>query len=310
MAEHKSKAFAISFVLVISTVVGFGRTIIVAADGSGDFSTIMEAVDSAAANDSILVRDGDYWGNNDFGEEFVLDSGLFLYAEHPGSVNVYEGGEIGVGAASVTGLRVIGNPMVITQFMLYVSSGQARIWNCQFFPAADHGCQLAFMCGGQAPYVRNCGLTMSGANWYVWNLDSTDISMPYNYYGTVDTTTIHLFIDDGHDYPGLGYVTVSPVADTFEWLAAEPRLPIAQERQIELYPNPSNGVISINMKGLQTIQQIDLFNILGQRVWSLSGIFERKGEHLKFDLPLPTGSYFISVSEPKSYHIAKLTIIR
>ena len=308
MAEYRSKALTIGFVLVISTVVGFARTIVVALDGSGDFTRISEAAEVAVAGDSILVRDGDYYE-----EEFSVDSAVVVFAENHGAARIWAqpGSEVIVlrGSAELVGFSVFGNYLAIHQVLLQIG-GPAVVYNCEFLPAARFGLQLSIYTQGFPPFIRHCRFYLSGSSHIAENYDSTDIWMPYNYYGTLDTTTIHWFIRDGHDYPGRGYITVSPVADTFEWLALDPRSPIAQDQQIQLYPNPSNGVISINMKGLQTIQQIDVFNILGQRVYTLSDARNPQGSTLKFNLPLPSGNYFISVSEPKSHQIARLTIVR
>ncbi|MFV2063827.1 MAG: pectinesterase family protein, partial [Chloroflexota bacterium] len=56
---------------------GAGATHIVAADGSGDFSTIGEAVDAAAEGDTILVKPGTYT------EAIVIDKDITISGDGP-----------------------------------------------------------------------------------------------------------------------------------------------------------------------------------------------------------------------------------
>ena len=301
------------FILIATAPAGFSRTIVVALDGSGDFTRIRPATEVAAAGDSILVRDGDYYD-----ESFTVDSAVVVFAENHGAARIWSGPDTPAmvviemhGSAELIGFPIIGEYIALYQLLVDIVGGPAVINNCEFVPAARiGGHQLGILANGHPPIIRNCRFYFSGSHPIAENYDSTDIWMPHNYYGSSDTTMIHLFIWDGQNDPELGFITISPVADTFEWLAVDPRSPIVQERRIELYPNPSHGTISINLNRMMNIQQIDVFNILGQRVWTSPEVRNPQANTLKFNLPLPSGSYFISVHEPKKYHTARLTIIR
>ena len=78
-----------------------------------------------------------------------------------------------------------------------------------------------------------------------------------------------------------------------------------------VWPNPSSGVVNLSFPTeISGPVEITIFNILGQRVYTLSESINPQENIFKFDLPLPSGSYFISVYEPEKFHTAKLTIIR
>ena len=58
-----------------------------------------------------------------------------------------------------------------------------------------------------------------------------------------------------------------------------------------LHPNPTTGIVSIIGENLQ---QAELFNMLGQQVFSLKG----EGDELQIDLSgLPAGMYFVNVTD-------------
>ncbi len=94
-----------------------GATHVVAADGSGDFSTISEALSAAAEGDTVLVRPGSYR------ESLVVDKGITLQGDGPVDAIVVDVPEFALidppdavlptlllqgSGASVTGLTILG----------------------------------------------------------------------------------------------------------------------------------------------------------------------------------------------------------
>ncbi|MBU1937510.1 T9SS type A sorting domain-containing protein, partial [bacterium] len=121
------------------------------------------------------------------------------------------------------------------------------------------------------------------------------------------------------------WMTASPVTDPYSRLFSWHRivnpdcLAVEEYRRVEpmtvltphVWPNPSNGVVNLSFPAnISGPVDITIFNILGQHVYSLSEARNPQGIMLKFDLPLPSGNYFISAHESKRYYTAKLTIIR
>jgi len=303
---------ALTLVILIWGAAGFGRTIIVAADGSGDFAHIWEAAEIAVAGDSILVRDGDYYD-----EEFSIDSAVVVFAENHGAARIWgePGSEIIVlrGGAELIGFQILGNFLAIFQVLLRIENGPGVIYNCEFLPAARFGLQLSILSRGFPPSIRHCRFYLSGSSHIADNYDSTDIWMPDNYYGTLDTAMIHLFIWDGQNDPELGFVTISPVADTFEWLGVEPR-PLPNTFALhQNYPNPFNGstriAFDLPKAGPVTLRVYDL---LGREVATLVDGVRVAGQHsVLFDgSRLASGIYFYRLEAGGGHEVKKMVLLK
>ncbi|MFZ5433325.1 MAG: T9SS type A sorting domain-containing protein [Calditrichota bacterium] len=300
-------------VLMVVAQVAVGRTIIVAADGSEEFIYIAQAVDSAVAGDTVLVRDGYYPGLGYDGEEFTVDSGVVVTAEHSGGAYVVTSpyGLTLSGAAHLMGFELQSFPLAHTGLIVWIIGGPATLYNCRFHCGEPNsfGDQLRIACNGQPPLIRACSFQIAGPYFMVNNTDSTNVWMPNNYYGITDTTYIHHRIWDGIRLPGYGFVYVSPVLDSFEWLAAEdPPSAVVVNPSISVYPNPSQGTFNLILPGKQYPEQVAIYNLLGQRIWSRNNNTPVSTQILNPD-GLPNGSYFLHVSTRDQAYTTRITII-
>lgn len=74
---------------------------------------------------------------------------------------------------------------------------------------------------------------------------------------------------------------------------------------IQLFPNPSTGLVQIRENGFSSLARIEVFNILGNRVES----FPSEGEKTSLDLShLRAGVYLIKMVEGKQSAISRLVI--
>jgi hypothetical protein len=295
------------FLLLVS--VGEARIIIVAADGTGEFTSLTQAADSALYGDTVLVRDGGYDGTG-----MSVDSGVAVMAEHPGQVGINESppGIVIHGTAKLMGLIFSCNPIALHTELVTIEGGPAMIFNCGFYssPHSLQGTQLAFHSNGRPPLVQACDFLTPAYIPWISNYDSTNIWMPGNHYGTNDTTAIHNEgIWDGFHSPELGYVFISPVADSFQWLGVEDRPSVTTTvASLLAYPNPSYGTITMQLPGQHHPQQIALYNLLGQRVWSQD--WNTVGASMTVSpTGLPVGNYFLNVMEPGKNYTTRITII-
>jgi hypothetical protein len=288
------------------------RLIVVFPDSSGLTSPVAEAADTAVAGDSLMLRDGPYveW-------PIVIDSGVVMFAEHPGAAELNCGPwpEPGItlrGTAKISGFPIWGDIYAIVQILVNIQGGPATVHNCWFQPLGDHGLQMAFHSNGQAPIIRHCRFfTENGASPIVENFDTTTVWMPYNYYQRTDTTQIHWDIWDGEGHEGgQGHVFISPVLDYFDWLAANPRLPMTVHRpSIQVFPNPSpDGRLQVILPVRIPIDDISVYNILSQKVWTMHSRGQVNDPALNLNLPLSSGTYFLTVTQAQIRHSTVFTL--
>jgi hypothetical protein len=293
------------------------RTLVVATDSTGQYSAVGLAALDAVAGDSILVRDGVYPD-----APISIDSGVVVYAEHPGSAAIACGGFLVSGivlhqTAQLLGLGILGDPTSTHQELLEIRGGPATIYNCSFEPASHWGLMMKFFCNGNAPMIRQCNLDNHGTGSLIaYNYDSTSIWMPGNYYGSLDTVIIHREIRDSTNIVGgFGHVYISPVLDQFNWLETQDRPHYAEAvPQLTVYPNPSRGgIISLNIQQPRTVERLEIYNLLGQSVRSFNRSevesIMNHGAQARLDLPLAVGTYFIVVTNPQFRQTAKIAIV-
>ncbi len=258
-------------VLVLGGSNGEGRTWIVSLDGSGDFDSVQEACSAAVAGDSVFVHNGRY----EYLPDFTVPSGVMVYPETHGQVTIANPltAPNGVilnleGSAEIIGLVIEGDPFATVQNLVVVHGGPAIIENCQFIHYRA-GSQLELWCNGQPPRISNCSFSIPFGS-FVENRDSTNINMPYNYYGGLtDTAFIHGRIHDGQTPPYTeGLVYISPVLDTFQWLPVGNVGPlIPDEFSIHAFPNPFNSTLSISLDlPLHQDVTLSLYDLLGREV--------------------------------------------
>ncbi|MFZ5434706.1 MAG: T9SS type A sorting domain-containing protein [Calditrichota bacterium] len=312
----RMKKYCLVVLSCLLTQVAVGRTIIVAADSTGDYLRVSLAAQDAIAGDSIMVRDGDY---PDY--QIAIDSGVVVFAEHPGMAWILFGG-ISVPlitlyqTAQLHGLRIVGNFALDNQTLINIQGGPATIYNCAFFPAARWGMMMDFHCDGRAPMISQCNLNTTGTGSGVaHNYDTTSIWMPYNFYGTLDTVIIHrIILDTTNIHGGSGHVYVSPVLDGFNWLDApeKPSLTAATLR-LTLFPNPFNSTTTLSFSLTHTSSvSLTIFNLLGQAVYQSDLGRLNAGEHRQiFDASeLPSGIYLARVQVGEMSKIRKMVLLK
>lgn len=287
------------------------RTLYVAADSSEAFTSIQVACDSALAGDTVLVRDGEYWE----GSTIEVDSAVFLRAEHNGRCVVFlwqaEVGLMLLGSARLEGFSLRGSTLPPYQSLVGIYGGPAIIDNCEFMPQELDGDALAIASRGHPPLIRHChfGPLMGGGS--VGLVDTTDVWMPHNYWGTTDTLAIHRGIHDGHDGGWWGYVTVSPVADSFQWLPVEDDRRQARNTIADLlvYPEPTSGLITLLVSGAPSGGDIVVFDVLGREVqrYSVSSLVGPSGVNLGH---LSSGAYFLSVTSASANWSKPIHVIK
>lgn len=205
------------YLLGVSSVVS-GRTIRVAQDGTGDFTSafaVVEAVRAAQPGDTVQVAEGSYL------------AGLFL--DKPIVLR-------GAGADKTTLINNTGGLMTVTAegciiegFTLYADEaiggsfpGEPVVVRCVAASPRIH--QNTFRgfgnkfynvwCEGKAsPVIKNNNFYILGKRDYYGvylKENSTAVSAEENWWGTTDEQEIQEWIWDGADHPGLGLVDYTP----------------------------------------------------------------------------------------------------
>ncbi|MBU1984043.1 hypothetical protein KJ815_06510, partial [bacterium] len=233
-----------------------GRTIVVAADGSGEFTRIAYGVDVAEPGDTVLVRSGDYWD-----ERFTVDSAVVVMAEQQGQATIWLDPSIRAvilcSEAELRGFVIIGSFMGIGQNMIAAFGDRVVIYNCYLEADARYGSQIVIESQLVPPIIRHCrfDFDFGEPNVFIWHRSPLNVWMPDNCYGDgfTDTTVIHGYVlDRAHGDSTAGYVYVTPVWEEFQWLAAEePREPRNTQPYIGLFPNPvtSGGMLTLDLPG-------------------------------------------------------------
>jgi hypothetical protein len=241
-------------------------------------------------------------------------------AEHAGAVDLVfiDPSEIALlGTAAMTGLRVIGSAWDEWQQLVGIG-GPARLENCELITTATPGFCLVLLCAGRQPSVSHCYFhTSSGTQYAVRNFDSTDVYFPDNYFGRLDTAQIHgLMIEDGHDTPGIGYVTIAPVWDHFEWLDVperEPRAPLPEVTTLELWPNPAARSVQLRLlspTGVRDLRRVEIYDILG-RLSSSIDVSPFQSTGLAVDLSaIPAGQYFVRAQSVSAVVTKSIIVIK
>jgi hypothetical protein len=310
------KWLLITILLMLSGVTAHARTLIVATDSTGQYSRVGLAAVDAVAGDSILVRDGVY-----LDAPISIDSGVVVFAEHPGFAAIGCGGFPVSGivlhqTAQLLGLGILGDPTSTHQELLEIQGGPATIYNCSFEPASNWGMMMKFFCNGRAPSIRQCHFNMFGTgSQVVQNFDTTTIWMPDNFFGTLDTVIIHrAILDSSNIVGGSGHVYISPVLDRFQWLEAQERpLYTPLTFQLTAYPNPFNPTTELHFSLPQTTRaQLLIYDLQGRLVCTLMDRISEAGPHsISFaGTGLSSGTYFARLTSPSQSATQKLLLLK
>ncbi len=77
---------------------------------------------------------------------------------------------------------------------------------------------------------------------------------------------------------------------------------------ISVFPNPTNGIFQLKITNYESgIRNVDILNILGQKVYSVENYQITKSSNYQIDLSnQPAGVYFVKVLTDKSVQVVKL----
>jgi len=73
-----------------------------------------------------------------------------------------------------------------------------------------------------------------------------------------------------------------------------------------IYPNPGKGLFTIEMTKIPNNSSIEIFNLLGKKVYSQV----MNSSKIVMNLKLQSGIYFVNICDPKGQMQAKRMIIR
>ena len=302
--------------LILCASVCEARTLIVAADSSGDFLHIAAAADSAQAGDTVLVRDGEYWGPGSNPESITVDSGVVVLAEHPGAARIMTDGIVLRGTAMLMGFEIQAYA-IHSIYMLRIEGGPATLSNCRFVSNYPNsiGSLLTIAANGQPPRIRACDFEHDSLLAMVENTDSTTIWMPGNYFGTADTARIHLKIYDGVSTPGRGFVYISPVLESFEWLSVnEPATAfIPTSLAVQVWPNPFNSTATIGFALPRTAYaSLRVYDLLGREVVVLvDGVMAAGEQRVAWQAAgASSGMYYVRLQAGEQTRVTKVMLLR
>jgi hypothetical protein len=82
---------------------------------------------------------------------------------------------------------------------------------------------------------------------------------------------------------------------------------IAEDNSLKIFPNPSNGIFTIQQTNLNNEEQlVEIYNVLGEKTFTF---FNTKNS--KFDIDIshsPKGIYFVKVYNGDTFQIKKIVI--
>ncbi len=181
--------------------------------------------------------------------------------------------------------------------------------------------------------------SFSDANWKAKIKTEIDASRPILYAGD-DGLAGHAFVLDGYQGAGNDYYHFnfgwSGYADGYFYLTSITPNPggtgggsydFTQNQEgifnishttgieetqtkasIEIYPNPSNGLFTINLSNITDLKtKLEVYNLIGEKVWEENVNKENTTLNLSF---LPKGLYYLSVKSENKIITKKITIVK
>ncbi len=94
-------------------------------------------------------------------------------------------------------------------------------------------------------------------------MNSVDVSN--NYWCTSDSTSTEAVIYDGYDNTNYGLVNFMPL-DTQCYLTTGMRTYESQDFSFNIFPNPNNGIFTLNLKNISPGEKIEVYNSMGEIV--------------------------------------------
>lgn len=129
-------------------------------------------------------------------------------------------------------------------------------------------------------------VTPTGSGWtYQWSIDGnliTNSNFPYRKIQGNGAYSVKITAANGCEVTKIYTVTTTSILD------------VSQKLNIVIVPNPSNGVFSVLLTGIYDEANIELLNIVGQRVYCIENIITTRKIEVNIS-QLPQGSYFLKI---------------
>lgn len=132
------------------------------------------------------------------------------------------------------------------------------------------------------------------------------MEIPFNIGQTPDTVIVNIESSDWQD-SSLTFVGSNLKIDEVHF-KSEPLTTVVfdykNEITINIFPNPTNGKIHINVLGFN-VQHLEVYNLLGERIFSQAGILSKSEIDLSSE---PAGVYFIKITNGEKMFTKKIVI--
>lgn len=83
-----------------------------------------------------------------------------------------------------------------------------------------------------------------------------------------------------------------------------------QDNVVKIYPNPTNGSLSILLPEIKNSTELYIINALGQKVYSQNYQADAAGTIISIDLNLPSGIYFVALKNNKILSVQKFVLMK
>jgi|GEM_PF-3797290 len=181
-----------------------------------------------------------------------------------------------------------GNPVVITQEPNTIVYDTVIVTH-ETCPNCNDGTITINVSGGTPPFEYSID---DGANWQA-----------SNYFAPLAPGDYTVKVKDSEGctltYPN-NPVTVEIFTDIPE---------ISSYVDIQVYPNPTDGLFTLDIKGISQVLQIQIMNLEGKMVAEKRGPFGAGDIKVQFNLNNePTGQYLVRIIEQNSVHVRKVAV--
>ena len=151
------------------------------------------------------------------------------------------------------------------------------------------------------PIVNESPVTLNMNIWAPIGFPTVNVIRPSDYEIVLDTWNLYSFDEqvdaiNGANIDGieLGVVSTNDLNNV--------------ARDLTVFPNPSNGQFALNMEGFTGAVTVDVYNIVGRKVWT-SSVNAQAGIQQVDLTSLDAGNYLISASDDAQTLTRRLTLL-